>query len=182
MNRQAAVEETLPGPCPARAAANQTADQTTLESIGAVEHPRCSLCGPANALGLKLKFRVETDGSVLATLSCREALQSYPDVLHGGVISALLDAAMTNALFSIGVAGVTGELTVRYLAPVVLNRGADVRAWIERERHPLYHLRAELGQDRTLTARASARFVAKSRTQVTHGERARRRPARETRT
>ena len=120
------------------------------------------MCGSANPLGLKLRFRVQPDGSVLAMFACHEAFRSYPRRLHGGVISALLDAAMTNALFSIGVVGVTAELTVRFLAAVALNRGAVVRASIEKDAHPLFLVRAEIEQDRKLMARATAKFLVKS--------------------
>jgi acyl-coenzyme A thioesterase PaaI-like protein len=92
---------------------------------------------------------------------CRDALRSYPETLHGGVISALLDAAMTNALFAVGMVGVTAELTVRFLAPVALKSEAVVRASIERDAHPLFYLRAELEQGEKLMARAAARFLVK---------------------
>jgi hypothetical protein len=36
-----------------------------------------------------------------------------------------------------------------------------VHASVERDEHPLYHLRAELEQGRKLMARASAKFVIK---------------------
>jgi acyl-coenzyme A thioesterase PaaI-like protein len=137
------------------------ARQSLLDSLISAQHADCLMCGPANALGMKLKFRVQPDGSVLALFPCRENLRSYAETLHGGVISALLDAAMTNALFAVGVVGVTVELTVRFLAPVALNRGALVRGSIEREEHPLYTVRAELEQDGKLMARANARFMVK---------------------
>jgi uncharacterized protein (TIGR00369 family) len=131
-----------------------------LESIRAAEHPQCLLCSAANPFGTKLEFKVQTDGSVLAVFPCRQLLQSYPETLHGGVISALLDAAMTNVLFSIGIVAVTAELTVRFVAPVSLDRVALVRAAIEQSAsHPLYYVRAELEQDGSLKARASAKFM-----------------------
>ncbi len=137
------------------------ASQSVLESLISAQHAECLMCGPANALGMKLKFRVQPDGSVLALFPCRENLRSYPETLHGGVISALLDAAMTNALFAFGVVGVTVELAVRFLAPVALNRGALVRGSVERDAHPLYAVRAELEQDGKLMARANAKFIVK---------------------
>jgi acyl-coenzyme A thioesterase PaaI-like protein len=137
------------------------ASQLVLDSLVAAEHARCLMCGPGNPIGPKLRFRVQPDGSVLAMFPCREVLRSYPETLHGGVISALLDAAMTNALFAIGRIGVTAELTVRFLAPVALKSEAVVHASVERDEHPLYHLRAELEQGRKLMARASAKFVIK---------------------
>ncbi len=142
--------------------ADLSARQATLAATSASEHPGCLICSAANAYGLKLRFRVQGPGSILAMLPCREVLQGYPKMLHGGVISAVLDAAMTNALFSMGVVAVTAEMTVRFLAPVSLGRGAVVRATVERaSNHLLYQVRSELEQDREIMARASAKFLHK---------------------
>jgi acyl-coenzyme A thioesterase PaaI-like protein len=138
-----------------------SASQATLESLCAAEHSECLMCGPKNTIGPKLRFRVQPDGSVLATFWCHEVLRSYPDTLHGGIVSALLDAAMVNALFAIGVVGVTAELTIRYLAPVTLNRGVVVRASVEKDARPLFYLIATLEQDGKPMARATAKFLVK---------------------
>ena len=151
------------GPAVARIGEGLTASQATLESLVAIEHRQCLLCGPAAALGFELRFRVQADGSVLARFPCREALQGYPEMLHGGVISALLDAAMANALFSLGIVGVTADLSVRFLAPVALDRGAVVRAFVEEGRHPLFYVRSGLEQDGKLMARARGKFLVMSR-------------------
>ncbi len=139
--------------------AQVNANQASLDALRDTEHPECLMCGAINPLGLKLKFRVQQDGAVVAMFPCREAFRSYPETLHGGIISALFDAAMTNALFAIGVVGVTVELTVRFLARAELNRGAVVRAFVEKDTHPLFYLRAELEQDGKLKARATATFM-----------------------
>jgi uncharacterized protein (TIGR00369 family) len=141
--------------------ADRVARQAKLKEFGEAEHPRCFLCATGNERGLGLHFRVQPDGSVVALFPCREVFQSYPETLHGGVISALLDAAMTTALFSIGVVGVTAEMTVRYLAPVVLDRGAVIRASIERDTRPLYYVHSTFEQERKLMARATAKFLVK---------------------
>lgn len=136
--------------------------QTTLETVAAAEHSRCFMCGAENPFGMKLRFRVQSDGSVVAFFPCREVFQGYPEALHGGIISALLDSAMTNVLFSIGVVAMTAELTVRFLAPISLNRGVVIRAAIDRTTlHSLYYVRSELEQERNVTARASAKFLVK---------------------
>jgi acyl-coenzyme A thioesterase PaaI-like protein len=155
--------------------ADLSASQARLESVSATEHPQCLMCGAANPFGMKLKFKVQSDGSVLAVFPCRSLLQSYPEALHGGAISALLDAAMTNALFSIGVVAMTAELTVRFVAPVSLNRIAVVRAAIEKSASgSLYYVRAELEQDQRLMARASAKFLVKGCLYDAHGKRTQR--------
>ncbi len=146
---------------PAPDTGRTTSSQAVLDATRAAEHKQCLMCSPENALGLKLRFRVQSDGSVFTLFPCGEAFQSYGETLHGGVISALLDAAMTNVLFSIGIVGVTAELNVRFLAPVVINHSVVVRACIEEDYDPLYYVRSELVQDKQLMARASAKFLVK---------------------
>jgi hypothetical protein len=93
-------------------AANEAPDaQAVLEATGNSEHAQCLFCGKQNPIGFKLAFHARGDGSVHAVFPCERPLQSYPETLHGGVIAALLDSAMTNCLFSKGVIAVTAELT-----------------------------------------------------------------------
>lgn len=135
--------------------------QQALDAARVAEHPSCLLCGRDNPLGFKLAFSVEEEGSVGATLTLSHFYQSYPATLHGGVVAALLDAAMTNCLFAAGVVAVTAELTVRYLKPALVDSPAHVTASIEKSCGPLYYVRAELRQHRDLMARASAKFIRK---------------------
>ena len=120
----------------------------------------CLVCSQHNPSGLKLKFKVQPDGSVVSVFDCLPALQSYPDVLHGGVISAILDSAMVNALFAVGIVAVTATLEVRFIAPTATGRFAMVRAWTESAAaHPLYLQRAELIQDGKVMVEAKAKFL-----------------------
>ena len=122
-------------------------------------HHRCIVCGSSNGLGLQLDFVAQPDGSVSAPLGCPGFLEGYPDTLHGGIIAAVLDGAMTNCLFAHGRVAVTGELSVRFRHPVVTNRPATVRAWIE-DSFPILHLMAaELRQDDQVMARATGKFM-----------------------
>ncbi len=140
--------------------AGVVATQACLDRLREKEHAMCLLCGTANPNGLKVKFRVQPDGSVAAAFDCLPMLQSYPSVLHGGVISALLDSAMASALFAIGVVAVTAALEVRFLAPTSTGRFAMVRAWTENAgAHPLYLQRAELLQDGKVVVEAKAKFI-----------------------
>jgi acyl-coenzyme A thioesterase PaaI-like protein len=145
---------------------SQTADpravaaaQTTLEAIRTAEHAHCVLCGRDNPVGFKLNFKVLTPGTVSARFFCAEVFQSYPATLHGGVVSALLDAAMANSLFSLGKTGVTVELNVRYLRPTRLDRVAEVLGIMQKASWPLFQMAGELRQDGAVLATAEAKFV-----------------------
>jgi len=95
-------------------------------------HPRCVACGPENANGFHLDFRPQPDGSVAAEVDCRESLQGYDGVVQGGIVSLLLDSAMTNCLFAQGITAMTAELTVRFREPLLTGRPATVTARLTR--------------------------------------------------
>ncbi len=134
------------------------AAQATLEMTRAAEHPHCLLCGSQNVFGLKLDFRVCEVGVVCAAFSCRSVFQSYPKTLHGGITSALLDAAMTNCLFSLGVVAVTAELTIRFVSPVNLDCVVEVMGTLESFNSPLYFMTGEIRQHGQVMAHAKAKF------------------------
>ena len=122
-------------------------------------HRRCIVCGAEHPFGLHLDFVSCDDGSVEATFECEPLFEGYPGMLHGGITSMLLDGAMTNCLFAQGHPGVTGELTVRFVRPVVTKRSAVVRAWVDDTPPPFFVLRSEMRQGDRVCARASAKFV-----------------------
>lgn len=110
-------------------------------------------------MGLALRYTPQPDGSVSATFLGHCALEGYPGLLHGGVIAALLDGAMTNCLFALGRRAMTVELKVRYNASVVAAEEALLRAWLENDSHGLFELRAELTQGGAVKARANGKFM-----------------------
>jgi acyl-coenzyme A thioesterase PaaI-like protein len=149
--------EPIPGVPPNQA---HLATQASLLRLQEREHPMCVVCSRHNPNGLKLRFAVQADGSVVAVFDCLPALQSYSNVLHGGVIATILDSAMVYVLFAIDIVAVTAAIEVRYLAPTVTGRCAVVRGWTESAAaHPLYLQRAQLVQDGKVRVEARARFV-----------------------
>jgi len=110
-------------------------------------------------MGLRLHFTADIQGRVSASFRGQWILQGYSGVLHGGVISSLLDAAMTHCLFYRGIEAVTAELTVRYLRPVPPDAKLELRAWLLSEHPPLFRLRAEVRQGRRIMAYARAKFL-----------------------
>ena len=133
--------------------------EDSLHRLRACTHPNCVVCGTANGRGLRLDFHRSDSGCVQATFDCNKAYEGYADVLHGGVVSALLDGAMTNCLFAHDHPGVTAELTVRFRHPVAIGAVATIRAWIVERVPPLYVLKAELLQNGRLMAEAQGKFM-----------------------
>jgi len=137
-----------------------------LDGYGALrerEHADCVICSPTNERGLGLDFTLRADGSVRAEFACREEYVGYPGRLHGGVISALLDGAMTNCLFAHGIVAYTAELTVRYRHSVEIGEPVTVTAWCERSRGSLHVLRGEIAQTGAVRVTGAGKFLDTSR-------------------
>ena len=77
----------------------------------------CFVCGEKNDAGIKTQFYVE-DGKVKAPLEAKPHHCGYHNVVHGGIIAAIMDETMGwAAARAIGRMCFTGELTIRYLRP-----------------------------------------------------------------
>lgn len=75
----------------------------------------CFVCGQDNPFGLKLKFSYEeSQGEARAVANFPRHLQGWNDILHGGVLSMVLDEAMAKAIGFNGMKGVTTELKVKF--------------------------------------------------------------------
>lgn len=122
---------------------SQPGPRRTLKRL-AESHSGCLLCGGKNPLSLGLRFEPAEQGIVQTEVQLNRRLQGYDGILHGGVISSLLDAAMTHCLFHAGVEAVTGDLHVRFVHPVPCEKKVAVRSWVLSSFPPLYSVRAEL--------------------------------------
>ena len=123
------------------------------------EHPHCFACSDPVDGGLGPHFHVDLDGGVTARWTCPVGGESYPGIVHGGVVATLLDAAMVHSLFARGVVARTGELRIRYRSPVCIGSPVVVRAKLANEGGRLFVLEAELRQGASLCAEARAKFM-----------------------
>lgn len=142
---------------PVRKGSECAANATTARG----SHPACYVCGAGGGVRLGLRFTRATDGSVSAEFACDALFQGYPDCVHGGIIAALLDGAMTHCLFGHGIAAVTARLRIRFARPVHVGAAARVRAALQRASPPGYLVQAELWQAGERRASAEGLFVAR---------------------
>ncbi|MBF0198208.1 MAG: PaaI family thioesterase [Planctomycetes bacterium] len=122
-------------------------------------HNHCCICGELNPRSLGLSFKELKPGFVSAKFSAFKELQGYEGMLHGGVISSLLDAAMTHCLFAAGIKAVTGDLHVRFLAPVPHEAELDLLAYMSSSLSPLFYLKSEIRVENKLVAKAEGKFM-----------------------
>ncbi len=82
----------------------------------------CFVCGKKNPIGLKLCLFVE-NGRVTSEFTPREELCGFSGILHGGIISCVIDEALwwSSAVASERLV-VTKDLTLNYLRPITLRK------------------------------------------------------------
>ena len=86
------------------------------------EFPNCFVCGQENPKGLQRKFILQNGKSQTKFIGDKSHM-GYENIVHGGIISALLDDAIIWASYAfMGSFGVTAELTVRFIKPVPINK------------------------------------------------------------
>jgi uncharacterized protein (TIGR00369 family) len=109
---------------------------------------------------LGLVFHPARDDSVVCRFTFSAQWQGYSGFVHGGIMAAALDGAMTNWLLAHGHAAVTAELKVRYRHPVASQVPVTIMARQVEKSGPVFAMTAELRQGDRLAATATAKFLA----------------------
>lgn len=124
-------------------------------------HKSCMVCGDPrfNPQSLGLSFQSLNQHQLSAELVLGEQFQGYQGVLHGGMISTLMDAAMVHQLFQMGIQAYTAELKVRFVRPIPVQRKLKLSAELLSERRGVYSLAARIVVDGELAAKAQAKFI-----------------------
>jgi hypothetical protein len=94
-------------------------------------NPACVVCGQENPRGLRLEFQSDGDLS-MAQCTASAGWESFKEVIHGGVICAVLDEAMSQAIIAAGYEALTAELRVRFRKKVSVHDVLHVRGWVVR--------------------------------------------------
>ncbi|MGI5916927.1 MAG: PaaI family thioesterase [Anaerolineae bacterium] len=120
----------------------------------------CFLCGVDNPIGLKVIFWEDEEGRVIVELVTREEYQSYPGVLHGGIICALLDETIGRTLVRHDLWAMTVDLNIRFRHPVPLGERITVIGELVSLRSRLMEGRGEIRlADGTVAATAEAKYI-----------------------
>ena len=123
----------------------------------------CFACGKENADGLHLEFDY-TDEQVRTTLAFPKKFQGYSDIVHGGLISTVLDEAMVTLLNKMGNFAVTAELSVRFLSPLSVGQTATVTARLVEARGKVFRAAATVTlANGTTIATGEARCISMGR-------------------
>lgn len=134
-------------------------------------YPGCPVCGdPAvNPATLNVRWRWDAElACVRGTFTPDHRHTGYAGIMHGGVLSALLDECLAwAAAVQMRTYCVTGELIVRFKAPATLGQPFEMSARAATSRGPYARVEADVRDaDGVLIATAEGTYVALPRAQA----------------
>ncbi len=119
----------------------------------------CFACGKNNPRGLKLKF-AQIESHVEAHFDTVKDFEGWDNIIHGGIVSTLLDEAMSHAVFKLlGGTVVTAEMCVRFVKPTKVGQTVVVKGYIDCDKGRIIETSAQIvdGKGEVL-AKATGRF------------------------
>ncbi|MEA3308703.1 MAG: PaaI family thioesterase [Chloroflexota bacterium] len=124
----------------------------------------CFVCGRENPMGLHMEFFTDhAAGQVVASVTIPEQYQGYPGIVHGGIVSAILDEVSGRAIMSVAKDNpfwVTAKLEVRYRQPTPTETPLQAVGWLVKQGNRSAQVAGELRlEDGTVTAEVAAVVV-----------------------
>lgn len=127
--------------------------------LGLDDDNGCFVCGKLNPIGLKLEFSQEGDEYV-TYFTPRKEHQGWIGIVHGGIVSTVLDEVMARYLHTLGLPAVTGEITVRLKRPMPIGEPVKFAGRIESESGRVIHCSARATNgDGQVLAEATSKMV-----------------------
>lgn len=119
----------------------------------------CFACSPRNPIGLKLVFEHEGD-------ICRTSFVAGPEhqgwngVMHGGLVTTILDEVMAQWLCVRNLTTMTAEMTTRFVNPVPIGVKLTIESRLVANKRRLILMEANaMLPDGAVAAKSTAKFV-----------------------
>jgi uncharacterized protein (TIGR00369 family) len=78
----------------------------------------CFVCGENNPNGLRLTFEIDKEKQTLkTTFVASPTFQGWDGIVHGGILSTLLDEAMAKLVYELGYQAVTASIEIKFKKP-----------------------------------------------------------------
>jgi uncharacterized protein (TIGR00369 family) len=124
----------------------------------------CFVCGENNPNGLRLNFEIDKEKQTLKTIFIASpTFQGWDGIVHGGIISTLLDEAMAKLIFELGYHAITASLEIRFKNPAPILEPLLVHGEIAEVSKRLIRAKALVSkEDGTLLATGTSTFLKQS--------------------
>jgi uncharacterized protein (TIGR00369 family) len=127
-----------------------------LESNG-----NCFVCGKNNPNGLRLSFEIDKEKQRLkTTFVASPTYQGWDGIVHGGILSTLLDEAMANLVYELGYQTVTASIEIRFRKPAPILEPLLVYGEVTEVSKRLIRAKAHIAkEDGTILAVGTSTFM-----------------------
>jgi acyl-coenzyme A thioesterase PaaI-like protein len=123
----------------------------------------CFICGLKNPIGLRGGFYELENGQLVGIFKPSPEHQGYPNILHGGITTALLDETIGRAIMikeHKDYWGFTAEITVRFRKNIPTNQTLRVIGCITNDRGRLFEGEGKiLLEDGTVAAEGFGKYL-----------------------
>jgi uncharacterized protein (TIGR00369 family) len=114
-----------------------------MNKLELIDDHHCFVCGMENVHGLRLVW--EVDGLTTCTQFVPEQkYQGWKGILHGGIISTLLDEAMTRLAGIVCGGALTAEMVVRFVKPARIGEVLFVQGEIVSQSRKIVEMKASI--------------------------------------
>ena len=121
-------------------------------------HNKCFGCGKDSLRGLKLKFSFH-DNAIIGEFKIPADYQGYDDIVHGGIITTVLDCSMVNLFLKRdGVSVKTAKLNVSFRRSLPVNETFVVTAVADDSARHFYKANAQIKSGDVVFAEAEGYF------------------------
>lgn len=104
----------------------------------------CFACGDMNEYGLHADITTNDDNTSYCKITVPSRFQGWKGMVHGGIISTLLDEISIYACRKISLRGVTAEIDVKFRKPVPIDTELELKAKVVDQKRRLIMVEAEL--------------------------------------
>lgn len=120
----------------------------------------CFACGKDNPIGLGMNVQLFPDGAK-SRLSIAQEYQGWTDVVHGGIVTTLLDEIMAHAVHNHVGDAVTTNLTVTFRQALKVNQPIEVIGRIAQRKKRSVIAEAEIraADNGKVIAKAHSQFI-----------------------
>jgi uncharacterized protein (TIGR00369 family) len=117
----------------------------------------CFACGYLNEHGLHADITTNDDNTSYCKITVPSRFQGWKGMVHGGIISTLLDEISIYACRKISLRGVTAEIDVKFRKPVPIDTELELKAKVTEIRRKMVSVQAELLVDGVVHATADTK-------------------------
>jgi acyl-coenzyme A thioesterase PaaI-like protein len=124
------------------------------------DNEKCYVCGKKNPAGLAVDFTINKETrAIKAQFTPSDLHQGYEGIVHGGIISSLLDEAMAKLAYGLGIPAVTAEIVVKFKAPAKPHEELVVIGKLTRESGKLIQAEASVLRGPVVIAEAKGKLL-----------------------